>query len=163
MFLAVLGMQLLRDLSEFVYIMQGLVEGFHERATKVHELLRSVETGFVVVATARDQSVAEARLFYEEIEGMDADVIAVILNRLIWPEGPPDPALVEEALAALPGELEAVTRRELESMAAEGRAEVANARRLAEVVPEGIIQRVPQFSEDIHDLAGLERYSELLA
>jgi len=158
----IFGLDALKDLSEFVYIMEGLVEGFHERAEAIGSLIADVQTGFIVVSAARRQSIDEALYFYRELEGMDADVIAIILNRLRWPDGRPDGAELEELLGGLPEELRAPASADLERIVAEGQEEERLRGRLCAEIPEGIVQAIPEFSQDIHDLAGLEGYAEIL-
>lgn len=156
------GLQALKDVSEFVTIMQGMIAGFRERSDIIRKLITDVGTGFVIVATAKDRSIDEAKFFYEEIEGMDADVMAIVLNRLQWPDGEPNQQGYEDFLGALPEALQLSARQDFKRVWAEGSRETANYSRLASLVPPAIIQRIPQFSQDIHDLTGLESYSELL-
>lgn len=157
------GLEALMELSEFVAAMQGLIGGFRERSASIRSLITSAATGFVIVSTARERSIEEGGFFYREIEGMDADVIAVVLNRMKWPAGAPEPESWEPRLEQLPRALRDKARRDLERLALEGAREEGYAAALEGAIPPGIIQRVPQLARDIHDLEGLEAYAALLA
>jgi anion-transporting ArsA/GET3 family ATPase len=158
----IFGLQALKDVSEFVYVMQGMIEGFRERAGVISELITDVSTGFIVVATAKDRSVEEALFFFKEIENMEADVIAVVLNRLQWSNSSPNEKVFADLIAALPAELQEAAVHDLNRIVAEGRREDTNHRSLTQTIPAAIVQRVPQFPKDIHDLPGLEDYAARL-
>jgi anion-transporting ArsA/GET3 family ATPase len=158
----IFGLQALKDVSEFVYVMQGMIEGFRERAGVINNVITDVSTGFIIVATAKDRSVEEALFFFKEIETMQADVISVVLNRLQWSNHSPNPETLHELLAALPDELKDSAREDLERIIEDGRSEDQNHRFLTRTIPKAIIQRIPQFPQDIHDLEGLESYAARL-
>jgi anion-transporting ArsA/GET3 family ATPase len=159
---SVLGLEALRDVSEFVDLMQDLTAGFKLRAGKVKSLISDMSTGFIIVATAREQSVHEAAYFYKELEAINGDVIAVILNRMRWPEAPPSEARLQELLSQLSPETASALGSDLRRLCDEGHAEQRCASQLAGKVPASLIQKVLQLDHDIHDLRGLEFYSEML-
>lgn len=159
----IFGLQALKDVSEFVYVMQGMIEGFRERAGVINKLITDVSTGFIIVATAKDRSVEEALFFFKEIETMNADVMAVVLNRLQWSGAPPSAEELTKLVEELPEELQEAAKKDLERIMAEGQREDKNYQFLTETIPSGIVQRIPQFPQDIHDLEGLEGYAGRLS
>ena len=93
---------------------------------------------------------------------MKADVIAVILNRLRWPQGSPGLEEVDDLLIDLPDDLREAVRRDVDHIMDEGRDERQNRNRLVSEVPEGIVQEIPEFEQDVHDLSGLESLADML-
>ncbi len=92
------GLDLLRDLSEFIQAFDPLYEGFRSRAEAVRHLLRSRETLFVLVAGPGRERVPETMFFARRLEEAGYRVGPVIVNR-VHP-----PAAVELAADGDPGE-----------------------------------------------------------
>lgn len=78
----VLGSEVLEDVVEFFAAFEGMYEGFHERASRVRELLSSEQTAFVLVASPRRDAIEEAEYFAEELAAMSLPVAAAVVNRL---------------------------------------------------------------------------------
>ena len=55
-----LGLEFLQDLSEFFLAFESMYDGFKERATRVHALLREASSGFVLVAAPAPPALEEA-------------------------------------------------------------------------------------------------------
>jgi len=78
----VLGSEVLEDVVEFFAAFEGMYEGFHERASRVRELLSGSETAFVLVASPRRDAIEEAEYFAKALAEMGLPVSAAIVNRL---------------------------------------------------------------------------------
>jgi anion-transporting ArsA/GET3 family ATPase len=170
----ILGTQFLQDISEFFLLMQGMYDGFVERAEAVEKVLHDKRTTFVVVSTLESAPVREAEFFIEELGKRKLHLGAVVLNKVLPPslldrrstavarklEGRPDAvaAAVAGTVRADADQLGRVLRevgasflnfQVVAQREAETRAELAAA-------PE-VVASVPYFDSDIFDLAGLVR------
>ncbi|HEB90678.1 MAG TPA: ArsA family ATPase [Deltaproteobacteria bacterium] len=80
------GVGFLDDLSEFLSAIDGLSEGFQERAARVEEILLGPDTGFVLISAAHAGSQRTTIEFMRELAHFDVPLIALIVNRLRpWP------------------------------------------------------------------------------
>ncbi len=153
----VVGGEVLDDALAFFSAFEGMEEGFRDRAARVQALLVDPATGFVLVASPRADTVAEASFFAAKLGESDISVAALIVNRL-HPRFGPGRAEADRArartLAGTPlgslfanlGDLRAMADGE-ESTLAELSAQVAPAP----------VVRVPFLAEDVHDLDTLAR------
>jgi anion-transporting ArsA/GET3 family ATPase len=91
-----LGSDVLEELAEFVREVQGLYSGVQERARSVYRLLRSADTGFVVVTTLEPQPFGEAEFFCTKLREYSMPLRAVVVNRVL-PAALLDPAGVTAA------------------------------------------------------------------
>ena len=57
-------------------------QGFNERARRVDELLCERSTAFVLVASPKADTVAEAGFFADKLHDADIDVRALVVNRM---------------------------------------------------------------------------------
>lgn len=152
----IVGGEVLADAIAFFQAFDGMEAGFRRRAGHVMQLLRSAETSYVVVASARHDTVDEAVFFARRLADGGHGVAAVVLNRLqpTFGSGTADEAAAAAAhcdnpeLAALWSNL-AELRRQAER-------EAATVARLLEVTPGVPVARVPLRADDVHDLAGIE-------
>lgn len=80
------GVGFLDDLSEFLSAIDGLSQGFRDRATRVEQVLLGDDTGFVLISSANRGSNTSTLEFMEELGEFQVPLIAVIVNRLRpWP------------------------------------------------------------------------------
>jgi anion-transporting ArsA/GET3 family ATPase len=80
------GVGFLDDLSEFLSAIDGLSQGFQDRATRVEEVLLGDGTGFVLISTGNQGSSESTLEFMSELDEFRVPLIAVILNRMHpWP------------------------------------------------------------------------------
>jgi anion-transporting ArsA/GET3 family ATPase len=175
------GLAFLEDISEFLLLIEGMSEGFRERAVKVRGLLFGAETGFVLAAGPADESVAHATRFLDRLEASKAPVRGLVVNRMRrWPErqvvrptaeqrpaaedalsgalaadgGPSLPAR-ECAQAAL-----AIVDGYAEMVACDARATASLRQRAGE--SGYFVRLVPEFPRDVHDLDGLAMLARLV-
>jgi anion-transporting ArsA/GET3 family ATPase len=173
------GLAFLEDLSEFLLAIEGMSEGFRERAHAVRALLFGPRAAFVLAAGPNEQSVFHATQFLDRLEASRARVAGVVLNRVRrWPDGPHAPpapaerAMAVEALAAalsrdggpdFPARpaAEAATAL-LDTYAAMVARDAESTRPLRDRARRSgyFVRQVPEFSRDVRDLDGLGRVSD---
>lgn len=78
-----IGSEVLAELAVFVREIQGLYGGVQERAREVYRLLRSPQTGFVVVTTLEPEPFAEAEFFCARLRDYRMPLRAVAVNRVL--------------------------------------------------------------------------------
>ena len=98
-----LGAEVLADLAAFVNEVQGLYGGIQERARQVYRLLRSPQTGFVVVTTLEPQPFSEAEYFANRLREYRMPLRALVVNRVL-PPSLRDPSATQAATALSEGD-----------------------------------------------------------
>jgi anion-transporting ArsA/GET3 family ATPase len=78
----IVGTDVLEDTAEFFANLEGMYDGFKQRARDVASLLRSDITSFVVVTSPSAESVAEATYFASRLNESDLPFGAVVVNRV---------------------------------------------------------------------------------
>jgi anion-transporting ArsA/GET3 family ATPase len=148
----VVGSDVLTDALAFFQAFAGMESGFRERADEVIELLRAERTSFVVVASPRHDTIAEATWFADQLRRQEVGVAAVIVNRVhpdfagdvdIDAQSTDDP--VTAALVANLRELDAIREAELAALAP-----------LVEATEPSPVALLPLLQRDIHDIAALD-------
>ena len=172
-----LGLGMLRDLSEFVLLFKDMLDDFRKRAAKGQALLKSDGTRFVLVTAPRRVSAQEASFFLKRIQARGFHFGGVVVNRVL-PLAAGDTS--KEELAALraapesawralfplppPGDLDEATYRllqdrvqaALETLPAIAEVDRENMRWLRKKVGRHhLFVRLPELPFDVHDLDGL--------
>lgn len=154
----VIGADVLADAINFFQAFEGIENGFRQRADAVQSLLHSPAARYVVITTPRQDTVAEAMYFGDQLQRAGIDITAIILNRLQPTFGS---SSAQEAIASA----EAAEAAGDDGLATLER-NVAHLRRLAEaesiaVAPlldrsgTAIVARLHQRAEDVHDLEAI--------
>ena len=78
----VVGMELLRDMSEFFRAFEPLFDGFRERAVKVREMLASKNALFVLVTGPGEARIADTLFFARRLREGGHRLGPIIVNRL---------------------------------------------------------------------------------
>lgn len=176
---AVLGLQFVQDLADFFRDFEGMYEGFRTRAQRVNALLREPFTGFVVVTSPQPLPLQEAGYFCDRLREFQLPLEGVVMNR-VHPGCLADPRPLMDRVAregrerVLTSALEAAQRTgdaapvepflraflDQELLAQGDRQRV-------EAFVHGpargvLVQRVPAFARDVHDLGGLHAVGERL-
>ena len=180
------GLAFLEDLSEFLLLIEGMSEGFRERAHRVQALLFGADAAFILAAGASEQSVAHAERFLDRLEESKAPVRGLVVNRIRrWPEGDggaPDALGTErpegERAAAEQALAEALGRRAGEDFPASdaARAALEVAHGYARMVARDeqttaplrtraessgyFVRLVPELPRDVHDLEALAHVTD---
>ena len=154
----VVGGEVLADAIAFFQAFEGMEAGFRDRAEAVAELLHSDVTRYVLVASARGDTVVEAMYFADRLVQSSLSVAAVVVNRLQPRFGAATPAeaadAAEAALADGKPDLAALWRN-LGELCALADAEEAVIAPLVDGIDDAAVHRVPQLDTDVHDLDGL--------
>jgi anion-transporting ArsA/GET3 family ATPase len=154
-----LGLQFLQDLSEFFLAFEGLYDGFKERASRVHALLRDPSSGFVLVAAPSALALEEALYFHRRLTEKRMPFLAFLVNRVHLDPLREGPRRAERGRArvgsVLAGRL-VETLREQQLLA---RVEARAVARLEVDTRERPIL-VPELEQDVHDLRGLAEFAE---
>ena len=172
-----LGAEVLAEVSDFVRQLQLLYDGIQGRARSVYRLLRSPQTGFVVVTTLEQGPFSEAEFFCTKLREFKMPLRAMVVNRVL-----PDvfndaggvaaaTTLVEDPKVAawLTGELHARVSAEparfigatflnRHTLALREARQLAKLSRFGEVP----IVRIPLFSDEVSELEGLVRIARAL-
>jgi len=153
----VVGAEVVDDAVAFFQAFEGMEAGFRDRAARVETLLSDPGTAFVVVASARKDTVIEAAYFIDRLSTSGFETANLVVNRLHPRFGGPGAAARlraagrDDSLVANLAQLEAVGERE-EGHFAELTAAVAPAP----------VTRIPFLADDVHDLGGLEKVAAYL-
>jgi anion-transporting ArsA/GET3 family ATPase len=95
----VVGLDLLRDMSEFFQAFAPLYEGFRERAAAVQALLRSPRTRFLLVAGPGEERIPDTLFFARRLEKEKYRLGAIVVNRVHPPAAEPPSGLPDTAPA----------------------------------------------------------------
>lgn len=152
----VVGGDVLGDAIAFFQAFEGMEAGFRDRADAVSGLLHSNVTSYVLVASARHDTVVEARYFAARLTASNLAVAAVVVNRLQprFGDSTAEQACAAAAAAADTPELAAMWRNLAELRALADAEEIVIAPLLAEADADAV-HRVPLLDNDVHDLDGL--------
>jgi anion-transporting ArsA/GET3 family ATPase len=152
----VVGSDVLADAVAFFQAFAGMEGGFRERAEQVMEILRADDTCFVLTASPRHDTVAEAAWFAEQLHGHGLEVAAVVVNRVHPVFGEGDAASAEAASRdSGDPELAALWRNlaDLQTVAQRERAEFEPLVAASDGAP---MVTVPLLDGDVHDADALE-------
>jgi anion-transporting ArsA/GET3 family ATPase len=152
----VVGSEVIEDAIAFFQAFQGMEEGFRDRAHHVDELLAADETRFVLVASPRRDTLAEAEYFADALGEGGIAVSALIVNRMHPRFAPGLAEATRERSETLAGtalgdhyanlaDFQLIAGREEDHLAG-----------LVGRVGDAAVVRVPFLRSDVHDLAGLE-------
>jgi anion-transporting ArsA/GET3 family ATPase len=153
------GIDILRDIGEFVASFYPLFLGFKDRAEKIQQLLLSRDLGFLVVSAPTHPQVDEALFFHRKLQHEGLRALSVVVNRLH--RALPEEAIGEQAEAALERLLGDPTLAQAAATAGRDHnalvvAEQTELRRLKnEVHTHAPVCGVYELEEDVHSLAGL--------
>jgi anion-transporting ArsA/GET3 family ATPase len=78
----IVGADVLEDTAEFFANLEGMYDGFKQRARDVAALLRSNQTSFIVVTSPARESVTEATYFATRLNESGLPFGAVVVNRV---------------------------------------------------------------------------------
>lgn len=151
----VVGADVIDDAVAFFQAFDGMEEGFKRRATRVQERLRDDDTAFVLVASPRRDTIAEATYFAEKLTEGGIPVRSLIVNRM-HPRF--DDGLAEathQRADSLEGTDIGSLYRNLADFQLAASREEENLAGLADKVAPAPVVRVPFLRSDVHDLEGL--------
>ncbi|HVS29503.1 MAG TPA: ArsA-related P-loop ATPase [Solirubrobacteraceae bacterium] len=155
----VTGVDVLGDVSNFLRAFGGMIDGFRDRARRVNELLRDPATTFLLVTSPEREPVDEAIFFWRKLREASMPYGGTIVNRVHHDyAGDEDPSTIADELSGTLGkELAGRVADNFRDYHVLARRDAGNIERLANTLDERRMLLVPQFDEDVHDLAGLRR------
>lgn len=145
------GSEFIGELTEFFRSMEGWQGKLGERASAVHRLLISPETKFCLVTNFDRAKLAEAESFVKKIKQGGYHLSHVVINRA-FPEWLGSESTLDPKLLDLYGSFSKYYER---------RAAGANAF-ASRLKGEITVLRLPELSERVYDLKGLEQVAEQL-
>ncbi|MEA2645168.1 MAG: hypothetical protein QOE92_251 [Chloroflexota bacterium] len=158
-----LGGTTMSELSEFLISIEGLYEGFKQRADGVLKLLGAPSTRFIVVTTLEDVPFEEARFFVEKLREAGMHLAGAVVNKRL------PVYLLDEKAAGLAREL-AQGADEMERALGENflayRVLAQRDRDLMARIDElgvPLLGWVPRMHKPVHDLKGLFQVGDQLA
>jgi anion-transporting ArsA/GET3 family ATPase len=152
----VIGADVLTDAVDFFQAFEGIEKGFRQRAEAVQSLLQSPVTKYIVVTTPRQDTVAEAIYFADQLDDAGIDVTGIILNRLqpTFGAGSAKEALTKASQADMSGDSRlAILYRNVAHLRQLAEAEGEAVEPLLKHADQAAVARLFQRSEDVHDLA----------
>lgn len=162
----IVGAEVLEDTAEFFGNLEGMYEGFKQRARDVAALLKSDVTSFVVVTSPYEDSVTEATYFAARLDESDLPFGALVVNR-VHPKIGDGIDVRGRQISRLEqaGEEARVLARLLENEEAFMRVvrlEEKNLENLARRIPRHQWARVPYLEQEAVDFTGLLAITEEL-
>jgi anion-transporting ArsA/GET3 family ATPase len=164
-FARVTGVDMLSELSRFFRSLGGVIDGFGQRTRAVQSLLRSEETGFVIVTSPEPEPAREARFLVERLAATGLPTPELLVNRvhLDGLEGRSADAVCE----LLSGSLgEGLARRVASNLAdfdVLAQRDQATVRELSAMLDGRTPTIVGHLDEEVQDLLGLARIARQLA
>ncbi len=155
------GLQFLRELSEFFLAFEGLFDSFRQTAKAMEVLLRAEGTTFILVTTPSASRVEEGAAFAEALRERSLRAAAIVANR-VHPWAIEAPALGREKGPAL---LSPEVRAELLALAAREEARASgDGRHLRRIRAQSGLPAVavPELDSDVHDLKSLQTIASWL-
>ena len=170
-FSRITGAGVLEDLGAFFQAMDGMYEGFKERAMATYRLLQSPGSAFVVVATPEPPALREARYFLQRLQQDGMPTAGLVVNRVTPPPTGLLTRLDRAGLRRLHNRVD--DRRDVDrallallDLAVDARDISQRQRRAVAAALHGVdldvLVEVPQFATDVHDLPDLERIGDYL-
>ena len=162
----IVGAEVLEDTAEFFANLEGMYEGFKQRARDVAALLQSDATSFVVVTSPAEESVAEATFFASRLNEAGLPFGALVVNR-VHPKLGDGIGAKPRQLAKLRkgGEVARLVAKLVENEAAFMRVvelEERNLKGLARKIPRHRWVTVPYLETEAVDFVGLARIADEL-
>jgi len=158
----VVGAEVIDDAVAFFQAFEGMEEGFRHRADAVLQLLSDDDTAFVLVASPRRDTIAEARFFAAKLDEAGIAVRALIVNRMHPRFGDGLAEAARERATTLAGTDLGGLYRNLGEFQLVSSREEENLSGLADAVAPAPVVRVPFMSTDVHDLEGLTGLAALM-
>jgi len=151
----VIGADVLADAIDFFQAFEGIEPGFVRRAGAVQSLLKSDECRYVVVSSARRDTVDEAVYFVDRLSERSVDVAGLVLNRLqpSFGDGTAKSALAAARAARKAGDDNiAVLQENLAHVRLVAEAERVVIEPLLTRTTGAAVARIHQRAGDVHDL-----------
>ena len=154
----VIGADVLADAINFFQSFEGIEEGFHNRAEATQSLLASSDSKYVIVASAREDTIQEAVFFTRQLASLATPVTGLVINRLqpSFGTGSANAAMTASRTADKEGQPDvAILQRNMAHLRRIVQAEEATLAPLLEAVGSATVVRLYQRAQDVHDLEAI--------
>lgn len=151
----VVGGEVVDDAIAFFAAFEGMEEGFRQRAVRVNEVLAAPETAFVLVASPRRDTVAEAQFFADRLREGGISVEGLVVNRVHPTFGAGSAEAAAERARTLVGTEIGALYANLAEFRAVALRELAHLEGLSDAVAPAPVAWVPFLRSDVHDLDGM--------
>jgi anion-transporting ArsA/GET3 family ATPase len=162
----IVGADVLDDTAEFFGNLEGMYDGFKQRARQVAQLLQSDVTSFVIVTSTSEDSVSEATFFASRLNESGLHFGALVVNRVHPRWGEPIDVRPRQLAKLAEGDetarLLAKLLRNEQAFARIVALEDRNLGALARKVPSHRWVRVPYLEQEAVDFPGLIAITEQL-
>lgn len=158
----VVGGEVIADAIAFFASFEGMEEGFKSRARLVERLLGEDDTAFVLVASPKADTVAQARYFAGKLAESQMSVKAVVVNRVHPDFGDGSPLADRRRAETFAGTAlgdHYTCLADLRQIAQEEAVHLAD---LVGSVPHAPLIGVPLLPFDVHDLGSLHELGDYL-
>ena len=155
------GVELVREVGEFLRAFDSMADDFRARAARVRELLGDPATAFVAVTSPRPESVGETIFLAGRVRASGMGLAGAVVNRVHRgaPLAPGAEAELSRLLGPQLAHKVASGAHEANALAERDRRGLERLRRELAGAP---LIEVPELETDVHDLAGLARVSRHL-
>ncbi len=160
------GLEMLADLSNFLLAFSSMFDGLKARSERVLSLMKQPETRFLLVCAPEPVSLGQAERFAARLETDRIGVSGVLVNRA---HGAPRAVELSTSQRSLldglgdPG-ADSLTERLLGTHREAVALAAADARALTMIDHLDLERRlVPHFNRDLHSMADLEAFADVLA
>jgi anion-transporting ArsA/GET3 family ATPase len=163
-FARVTGVDMLAELSTFFRSLGGVIDGFGERTRSVQALLRSEQTGYVIVTSPEPEPAQEARYLASRLAELGLSEPALLVNRvhLLGTQGHDSTELQELLERSLEGDLARRLAHNLADFDALARRDAKTVELLSSELGLGRPTLVRHLPDEVQDLLGLAAVAEQL-
>ncbi len=151
----VVGGEVIADAIAFFAAFEGMEEGFKLRARLVERLLAADDTAFVLVASPKGDTVAEAKFFARKLADSSLIVKAVVVNRMHPHFGDGSPLADRKRAETFAGTALGDHYTALADLRQIAQEEAAHLEHLTGSVPNAPLVGVPLLPFEVHDMASL--------
>src|SRR5215211_1445952 len=151
------GSEVLEDALRFFSAFEGMEAGFKERAAHVQALLSDPRTAYLLVASPRRDTVAEAAWFAERLRSSHLPVEALVVNRVHPRFGEGRAEADRQRAMTLAGTPLGALYSNLADFRTMADGEEGHLEGLAGAVAPARVLRVPFLPDDVHDVDTLEQ------
>jgi anion-transporting ArsA/GET3 family ATPase len=156
------GISALVEVSDFFNAMSGLFEAFEPRVQRVYELLRSSDTGFILVAAPEEQVLTEAEYFCRKVRELEMSLRGVVFNRTHRELSAGRQGVSTDEVSRMmtrilgDGPAAAALSANFNRYEMLGRGDGLRMEAFRRLLPKGVtVVQVPNFNSDVHSLSDL--------
>jgi anion-transporting ArsA/GET3 family ATPase len=155
----VTGFKALAILSEFLVLMQEVIDGFHKSGESLVKILKDQSTGFFVVATPTSASSRSALNITQQLKKMGYHLNALILNRCLSVENEKT-IMNNKEEHFLKDEIK-ILSRVLARFEGEQKTEREIIEKVSLILPNVFYHKIDELDENIHTTEAMNHFSNV--